>query len=158
MTTPFDRSPSPADTGAGRAGAVPGCATLGAMAYDEELAHRIRALVATQPGLSEKKMFGGVGFLVGGHLAVSASGRGAFWSTRPRRVREASGAHEGHCGRHGRAAHGGLAPRGRGGRADQAAAGEVGDAGHLLRPLPPGQALGLLVASTRGSVKMGDGL
>ena len=46
------------------------------MAYDEELAHRIRALVATQEGLSEKKMFGGIGFLVDGNLAVSASGQG----------------------------------------------------------------------------------
>ena len=48
------------------------------MAYDEDLAQRIRALVATRPGLSERKMFGGVAFLVGGNLAVSASGRGGI--------------------------------------------------------------------------------
>ncbi len=48
------------------------------MPYDEDLAQRIRALVATRPGLSEKKMFGGLAFLVGGNLAVAASGRGGI--------------------------------------------------------------------------------
>jgi TfoX/Sxy family transcriptional regulator of competence genes len=48
------------------------------MAYDEDLAQRIRVLVATQQGLSEKKMFGGLAFLVGGNMAVSASGRGGI--------------------------------------------------------------------------------
>jgi hypothetical protein len=44
--------------------------------YDEDLAQRIRALVATQRGLSEKKMFGGLAFLIGGNLAIAASGQG----------------------------------------------------------------------------------
>jgi TfoX/Sxy family transcriptional regulator of competence genes len=48
------------------------------MAYDEELAARIRDLVAGEPGLSEKKMFGGLAFLVGGNMAVAASGRGGL--------------------------------------------------------------------------------
>jgi TfoX/Sxy family transcriptional regulator of competence genes len=48
------------------------------VAYDEDLAQRIRALVATRPGLSEKKMFGGLAFLVGGNMAVAASGRGGI--------------------------------------------------------------------------------
>ena len=48
------------------------------MAYDEELAERIRALVATERGLSEKKMFGGLAFLVGGNMAVAASGQGGI--------------------------------------------------------------------------------
>jgi hypothetical protein len=48
------------------------------MAYDEELANRIRDLVEGEPGLSEKRMFGGVAFLVRGHLAVSASSRGGL--------------------------------------------------------------------------------
>jgi TfoX/Sxy family transcriptional regulator of competence genes len=48
------------------------------VAYDEELADRIRALVATQRGLSEKKMFGGLAFLVGGHMAIAASGQGGI--------------------------------------------------------------------------------
>jgi TfoX/Sxy family transcriptional regulator of competence genes len=46
--------------------------------YDEDLAQRIRAVVATRPGLSEKKMFGGLAFLVGGNMAVAASGRGGI--------------------------------------------------------------------------------
>jgi TfoX/Sxy family transcriptional regulator of competence genes len=48
------------------------------MAYDEELAGRIRALVGHEPGLTEKKMFGGLGFLVGGNMAVAASGQGGL--------------------------------------------------------------------------------
>ena len=48
------------------------------MAYDEDLARRIRALVATRRGLSEKKMFGGLAFLVGGHLAVAVSRQGGL--------------------------------------------------------------------------------
>lgn len=47
----------------------------GAMAYDEELADRIRDLLATEPGLTEQKMFGGLAFLVGGNMAVAASGQ-----------------------------------------------------------------------------------
>ncbi len=46
------------------------------MAYDEELAHRIRALLAGTPGVTEKKMFGGLAFLVGGNMAIAASGQG----------------------------------------------------------------------------------
>jgi TfoX N-terminal domain len=46
------------------------------MAYDEDLADRIRELVATEPGLTEKKMFGGLAFLIGGNMAVAASGQG----------------------------------------------------------------------------------
>jgi TfoX/Sxy family transcriptional regulator of competence genes len=48
------------------------------MAYDEELAARIRDLVAEEPGLTEKKMFGGLGFMVGGNMAVAASGQGGL--------------------------------------------------------------------------------
>ena len=46
------------------------------MAYDEELAGRIRALVGARPDLAEKKMFGGLAFLIGGNMAVAASGQG----------------------------------------------------------------------------------
>jgi TfoX/Sxy family transcriptional regulator of competence genes len=46
------------------------------MAYDEELADRVRELLGGEPGLSEKKMFGGLAFLIRGNMAVSASGRG----------------------------------------------------------------------------------
>jgi TfoX/Sxy family transcriptional regulator of competence genes len=48
------------------------------MAYDEELADRIRELVASQENLSEKKMFGGLAFRIGGHMAVAASGQGGL--------------------------------------------------------------------------------
>ena len=46
------------------------------MAYDEELAARIRELVAGEQGLTEQRMFGGLAFLVGGNMAVAASGQG----------------------------------------------------------------------------------
>ena len=46
------------------------------MAYDQELADRIRALIGGAPGLTEKKMFGGLAFLIGGHMAVAASSQG----------------------------------------------------------------------------------
>jgi TfoX/Sxy family transcriptional regulator of competence genes len=46
------------------------------MAYDEDLADRIRELLAGADGLSEQKMFGGLAFLIGGNMAVSASGQG----------------------------------------------------------------------------------
>ena len=48
------------------------------MAYDEELAERVRALVADVPALEEKKMFGGLGFIVAGNMAVGASGQGGL--------------------------------------------------------------------------------
>jgi TfoX/Sxy family transcriptional regulator of competence genes len=48
------------------------------MADDEELANRIRELIAGEPGVVEKKMFGGLAFLIGGHMSVSASGRGGL--------------------------------------------------------------------------------
>ena len=48
------------------------------MAYDEELAGRIRELVAGEPSLTEQKMFGGLAFLVGGNMAVAASGQGGL--------------------------------------------------------------------------------
>jgi len=48
------------------------------MAYDEDLANRIRELIADEPGVVEQKMFGGLAFLIGGHMSVSASGRGGL--------------------------------------------------------------------------------
>ena len=46
------------------------------MAYDEELAHRIRDLLGGEADLTEKKMFGGLAFLIRGNMAVAASGQG----------------------------------------------------------------------------------
>ena len=48
------------------------------MAYDEALAARIRELLAGEDGLTEKKMFGGLAFLIGGNMAVAASGQGGL--------------------------------------------------------------------------------
>ena len=48
------------------------------MGYDEHLADRIRALVEDEPRLTEKKMFGGLAFLIGGNMAVAASGQGGL--------------------------------------------------------------------------------
>ena len=46
--------------------------------YDEKLADRIRELMPDEAGVTEKKMFGGLAFLVGGNMAVSASGQGGL--------------------------------------------------------------------------------
>jgi TfoX/Sxy family transcriptional regulator of competence genes len=48
------------------------------VAYDEDLANRIRALVAAESGVSEMKMFGGLAFLIGGNMSVAASGQGGL--------------------------------------------------------------------------------
>jgi hypothetical protein len=54
----------------------PPCRTIDAVAYDEELADRIRELVAGESDLSEQRMFGGLAFLIGGNMAIAASGQG----------------------------------------------------------------------------------
>ena len=46
------------------------------VAYDEDLGERIRELLAGEPGLNEKKMFGGLAFLIGGNMSIAASGEG----------------------------------------------------------------------------------
>jgi TfoX N-terminal domain len=48
------------------------------VAYDEDLAQRIRELVSAEAGLTETKMFGGLAFLIGGNMAVAASGQGGI--------------------------------------------------------------------------------
>jgi hypothetical protein len=48
------------------------------VAYDEDLANRIRELLAAENGVVEKKMFGGLAFLIGGNMAVAASGQGGL--------------------------------------------------------------------------------
>ncbi len=48
------------------------------MAYDEDLADRIRALLESEGALTEKKMFGGLAFLIGGNMAVAASSQGGL--------------------------------------------------------------------------------
>jgi TfoX N-terminal domain len=48
------------------------------VAYDEELANRLRELLATERGVDEKRMFGGLAFLINGNMAVAASGQGGL--------------------------------------------------------------------------------
>ncbi len=48
------------------------------MAHDEDLARRVRALLADEEDVDERRMFGGLAFLVGGSIAVAASGRGGL--------------------------------------------------------------------------------
>jgi hypothetical protein len=48
------------------------------VAYDEDLANRIRELIAADEDVTEKRMFGGLAFLIGGNMSVSASGQGGM--------------------------------------------------------------------------------
>jgi hypothetical protein len=48
------------------------------MAFDEDLADRMRSLLVRERGLTEKRMFGGLAFLINGNMAVSASGQGGL--------------------------------------------------------------------------------
>ena len=48
------------------------------MPYDEALAERLRELLADEPALTEQRMFGGLAFLVGGNMAIAASGQGGI--------------------------------------------------------------------------------
>ena len=48
------------------------------MAYDEDLADRIRASIPDHDGVTERQMFGGLAFLLNGHMAVAASGQGGL--------------------------------------------------------------------------------
>ncbi|MBV8953401.1 MAG: TfoX/Sxy family protein [Solirubrobacterales bacterium] len=48
------------------------------MAYDEHLAERVRELVAPTAGVTEKRMFGGLAFLINGNMAVAVSGQGGL--------------------------------------------------------------------------------
>lgn len=51
-------------------------AMMGAVAYDEDLANLIRELISSDPDVTERRMFGGLAFLVCGHMAVAASRQG----------------------------------------------------------------------------------
>ena len=49
------------------------------MAYDEQLAQRVRLALDGQEGLGERKMFGGLGFMVHGNMACCLSGAGSCY-------------------------------------------------------------------------------
>src|SRR3954447_9035571 len=62
-----------------RQGRMAMCRLYGAaVAYDEDLANRIRELLAGEKSVTEKKMFGGLAFLIGGNMSVAASGQGGL--------------------------------------------------------------------------------
>lgn len=54
------------------------------MAYDAELADRVRELVASERGVEEKKMFGGLAFLINGNMSVVVSSKGGLMVRVPR--------------------------------------------------------------------------
>jgi TfoX/Sxy family transcriptional regulator of competence genes len=54
------------------------CAMIVTVAYDEDLANRIRELIASEDGYTEQKMFGGIGFMIDGHMALGVSGEGGL--------------------------------------------------------------------------------
>jgi TfoX/Sxy family transcriptional regulator of competence genes len=58
--------------------------TVVSMAYHEDLAHRVRELVAGERGVAEKRMFGGLAFLIGGNMSVCVSGHGGLMVRVPR--------------------------------------------------------------------------
>ncbi len=57
------------------------------MAYDQELTSRMRAVLYGSPGVTERKMFGGVAFMINGNLACGVQGEGII-------VRVGQAAHE----------------------------------------------------------------
>jgi TfoX/Sxy family transcriptional regulator of competence genes len=50
----------------------------GTVAYDEDLADRIRELLSGERGIEEKRVFGGLAFLINGNMSVAASGQGGL--------------------------------------------------------------------------------
>src|SRR5687767_5146059 len=64
--------------GAGGYRLVGGCCEHGPMAYDEDLANRVRELVSKEAGLSEQRMFGGLAMLINGNMAVAIRGSGGL--------------------------------------------------------------------------------
>jgi TfoX/Sxy family transcriptional regulator of competence genes len=48
------------------------------VAYDEDLANRVRELIADEAAVTEKRMFGGLAFLISGNMSVSVSGKGGL--------------------------------------------------------------------------------
>jgi len=54
------------------------------MAYDEHLADRVRELISGERGVAEKRMFGGLAFLIGGNMSVCVSGQGGLMVRVPR--------------------------------------------------------------------------
>ena len=104
------------------------------MAYDEELAHRIRELLDGEQGVSEMAMFGGLAFLLHGNMAVAASGQGGLMVRADPEAGERLLArpHARAMEMRGREMNGWIARRRRG-RREQAPARVLGAAGRRVR-------------------------
>lgn len=63
------------------------------MAYDEQLAQRVRVLLGDEPDVTEKKMFGGLGFLLDGRMAVAVGQDGLLFRSEPGTGAEHLGGH-----------------------------------------------------------------
>ena len=109
------------------------------MAYDEDLADRIRELVSGQANLTEKKMFGGLAFLIGGHMAISASGRGGVLvRVDPRDTDKLVSSSNAQIAIMQRTANGRVAPGRSRTRTHEVSAGQMGTIGTAYaRSLPP---------------------
>ena len=59
------------------------------MAYDEQLAARVRTLVANRTDVTERKMFGGLTFMIGGHMCCGVNGNELIVRLDPEREDEA---------------------------------------------------------------------
>ena len=109
------------------------------MAFDEHLADRIRELVGHERGVSERRMFGGLAFLVNGNMAVSASGQGGLLvRVDPAQTdRLAARAHAGRFEMRGRAMDGWLRVDGEGLRTKRQLEPWVSRGVAYARSLPP---------------------
>ena len=108
------------------------------MAYDEGLAQRIGDTLADLPGLVEKKMFGGVGFMVQGNMACGVNGDDLIVRVGPARYEEALGApHAREFDLTGRPMRGWVAVSPAGTEADRELEGWVQQGVDFARSLPP---------------------
>lgn len=109
------------------------------MAYDEDLVERIREVIATTRGVTEKRMFGGLAFLVDGHMTVAAkNGDGLLARCDPADTEAlVTKTPDGD----GRARDERLAEHRRRGPTHQTSAGTVGETRSGLRRLPPAQVI-----------------
>ena len=103
------------------------------MAYDEDLAERIRELLGGEPGLNVKKMFGGLAFLIGGNMSIAASAEGGVLvRVDPADSDTLIGSTDAQPGSHARSADAGMAAGGPRALADEASARKMGaPRGHL---------------------------
>ena len=109
------------------------------MPYDEDLAHRLREMLAGEDAVSEKKMFGGLAFLVRGHMAVAASHTGGLLARAdPERTEEiVARPHAGLMEMRGRAMAGWISVDAKGVESDKALRPWVDEALAYVRSLPP---------------------